>query len=107
MAEVAPVRLVEDGPDTIIQPGVAEGGQRRVKYMACIFMLGTFLCSPAAAAQMTLGDLYKVCTSSNEVDKSACRFYILGVFEGAQMVGATVGVRTLVLDTADIVRDAC
>ena len=61
-----------------------------MKYMACIFMLGTFLCSPAAAAQMTLGDLYKLCTSSNEGDKSACRFYILGVFEGAQMVGETV-----------------
>jgi hypothetical protein len=61
-----------------------------MKYMACIFMLGTFLCSPAAAAQMKLGDLYKLCTSSNEGDKSACRFYILGVFEAAQMVGESV-----------------
>ena len=61
-----------------------------MKYMACIFMLGTFLCYPAAAAQMTLGDLYKLCTSSNEGDKSACRFYILGVFEGAQIGGGTV-----------------
>ena len=61
-----------------------------MKYMACIFILGTFLCYPAVAAQMTLGDLYKLCTSSNEGDKTACRFYILGVFEGAQIVGATV-----------------
>lgn len=61
-----------------------------MKYMACIFMLGTFLCFPAAAAQMKLGDLYKLCTSSNEGDKSACTFYILGVFEGAQMVGGTI-----------------
>ena len=53
-------------------------------------MLGTFLCNPAAAAQMTLGDLYKLCTSANEGDKSACRFYILGVFEGAAMGGGTV-----------------
>ena len=37
---------------------------------------------------MKVGDLYKLCTSSNEVDKSACRFYIFGVFEGAQIVGA-------------------
>ena len=58
-----------------------------MKYMACIFMLGTFLCYLASAAQMKLGDLYKLCTSSNEGDKSACRFYILGVFEGAQMAG--------------------
>ena len=36
-----------------------------------------------------LGDLYKLCTSSNEGDKNACRFYIFGVFEGAQLVGAT------------------
>jgi hypothetical protein len=61
-----------------------------MKYMACIFMLGTVLCYPAAAEQMKLGDLYKLCTSSNEVDKIACRFYILGVFEGAQMVGGMV-----------------
>jgi len=61
-----------------------------MKYMACIFMLGTFLCCPAAASQMTLGDLHKLRTSSNEGDKSACRFYILGVFEGAQMVGGIV-----------------
>ena len=61
-----------------------------MKYMACIFMLGTVLCYPAAAEQMKLADLYKLCTSSNEVDKIACRFYILGVFEGAQMVGETM-----------------
>ena len=61
-----------------------------MKYMACIFMLGTFLCYPAAAAQMKVGDLYKLCTSSNEGDKNACTFYILGVFEGAQIGGETV-----------------
>jgi hypothetical protein len=37
-----------------------------------------------------LGDLYKLCTSSNESDKSACTFYILGVFEGAQIGGTVV-----------------
>jgi hypothetical protein len=62
----------------------------KLKYMACIFMLGTFLCDPAAAAEMTLGDLYKLCTSANEVDKSACRFYIFGVFQGAAFAGRTV-----------------
>jgi hypothetical protein len=61
-----------------------------MKYIACIFMLGTLFCYPASATQMTLGDLYKLCTSSSEGDKSACRFYILGVFEGAQLVGETV-----------------
>ncbi len=61
-----------------------------MKYMAFAFMLGTFFCDPAAAAQMNVGDLYKFCTSSNERDKSACTFYILGVFEGAQIGGGTV-----------------
>jgi len=60
--------------------------------MACIFVLGMVLCHTATAAdnQMKLGDLYKLCTSSTDGDKSACRFYILGVFEGAQLVGETV-----------------
>lgn len=53
-------------------------------------MLGTFLCYLAAAAQMKLGDLYKLCTAPNEGDKSACTFYILGVFEGAQLAGGSV-----------------
>ena len=61
-----------------------------VKYMACVFMLGTVLCDLAAGAQMKVGDLYKMCTSSNEGDKRACRFYILGVFEGVQIGGGTV-----------------
>ena len=63
-----------------------------MKYIVCIFALGTFLCYPvrAAASQMKLGDLYKMCTSSNEDEKTVCRFYIFGVFEGAQLVGATV-----------------
>ena len=71
-------------------PASQKGARGPMKYMACIFMLGTFLCYAAAAAQMKLGDLYKLCTSSNEGDKSACRFYILGVFEGAQFAGGTV-----------------
>jgi hypothetical protein len=45
---------------------------------------------PAAAAQMKVGDLYTLCTSSDESDKSACRFYILGAFEGAQFAGESV-----------------
>jgi hypothetical protein len=60
-----------------------------VKCMAFIFILGTFLCNPAAASQMKVGDLYKLCTSSTEADKSACTFYIWGVVEGAQLGGGT------------------
>jgi hypothetical protein len=61
-----------------------------MKYMACIFMLGTFFCDSATAAQMNLADLYKLCTSANESDKTACTFYILGVFGGAWIGGGTV-----------------
>jgi Rap1a immunity proteins len=56
-----------------------------MKYLACIFLLGMAFCARASAAQMTLGDLHKMCTSSDEGDKTACTFYILGVFEGAQV----------------------
>lgn len=69
---------------------------KNFRYLALIVMLGTALYSPATAtaAQMTVGDLYKFCTSSNEADKSACSFYILGVFEGAQIGGATAQDKT-------------
>jgi hypothetical protein len=61
-----------------------------MKYMARVFMLGAALCSLATGAQMTLGDLHKLCTSPNESDKSACRFYILGVFESVQTGAGTM-----------------
>jgi hypothetical protein len=64
------------------------------EYLGCVIMLAATLYRPtiaeAEAAQMTVGDLYKFCTSANESDKSACSFYILGVFEGAQIAGAAV-----------------
>jgi len=61
-----------------------------MKYMASIFMLGTILSGLATGAQMKVGDLYQLCTSPKEGDKSACTFYILGVFEGAGMVAGTM-----------------
>lgn len=39
----------------------------------------------AYAAQMTLSDLHSFCSGTDEVSKTACRFYILGVTEGAGM----------------------
>ena len=43
-----------------------------------------------AAEQMKVVDLYTMCTSSKPTDKTACTFYILGVFEGAGLVASTV-----------------
>jgi hypothetical protein len=61
-----------------------------MKYVAS-FVLCIFFCTAAIAEQqMTLGDLYKLCTSSDGSDKVACRFYILGVFEGSQLTGESV-----------------
>jgi len=42
------------------------------------------------AEQMKVQDLYKMCTSSTQTDKTACTFYILGVFEGAGLLAGTV-----------------
>ena len=63
-------------------------------YLRCIaslIVLGILLArsAPAETSQMTVGDLYKFCTSANESEKAACTFYILGVFEGAKLGGAT------------------
>jgi hypothetical protein len=49
-----------------------------------------FYIPAGAEQQMTLGDLYKVCTSSDGSDKVACRFHVLGVFEGAQLTRGSV-----------------
>ncbi len=53
--------------------------------VACVL-----LSAPAYAEDFSLGALYKTCTSSAADDKTACRFYIYGVFEGAKLVGASV-----------------
>jgi len=63
----------------------------KLKNLSCIIMVSAVLYRPATvqAAQITLGNLYEFCTSSDDAAKSACTFYILGVFEGAQIGGAT------------------
>jgi hypothetical protein len=48
------------------------------------------LVSRSAGEQMKVEDLYNMCTSSNTIEKTACTFYILGVFEGAGLVAGTV-----------------
>jgi len=47
-------------------------------------------CFHAGAAQMTIGDLLKMCTSTDAGDNVACTFYILGVTQGANLVATTV-----------------
>jgi hypothetical protein len=39
---------------------------------------------------MTVGDLQRLCTSSDEGDKVACTFYILGVTEGTTLATSAV-----------------
>jgi len=55
----------------------------RSTFFALSFVM--LACCDAVAAQMTVGDLLKLCTSSNAADKAACSFYILGVVEGASL----------------------
>jgi hypothetical protein len=56
-------------------------------FFAVSFMI--LACFHAGAAQMTVGDLLKLCTSSSGSDKTACSFYILGVTEGASLGSGT------------------
>jgi hypothetical protein len=61
--------------------------------MKYVISVGFFalMCIPTSSGQrLTLGDLHKSCTSSESEDKVTCSFYILGVFEGAQLTGASV-----------------
>jgi hypothetical protein len=41
-----------------------------------------------AKSQMTLADLSQMCATTDPEGKAACRFYILGAFEGLKMAGA-------------------
>src|SRR5689334_5161368 len=46
--------------------------------------------SPAkAAAQMTVADLQVFCRTSDPQVKPACKFYILGAFEGLSLAGSS------------------
>jgi hypothetical protein len=50
-----------------------------------ILLATAFFALPASlqAAQMTLSDLRDICAGTDEVGMAACKFYILGVTEGA------------------------
>lgn len=50
--------------------------------------------NPAAARQMTVGDLQKICTAPDGASKNACQFYILGVTEGASTAAGIASDKT-------------
>ena len=56
-----------------------------MRKLSCVSLLGVVICWPGFAAQMTVGDLLRFCTSSSELEKTACSFYIWGVAEGASL----------------------
>jgi hypothetical protein len=57
--------------------------------VALLLLIGT----PALAAdELSAGQLYQFCTSTDEVAKTACRFYIYGAFQGVVLGdGAIMG----------------
>lgn len=61
----------------------------RKRYALLLIVAIFILPTRAHASQMTLQDLSDICNGTDEVSKSACRFYILGVTEGAS-IGAGV-----------------
>ena len=69
-----------------------------IRSVACILLLlmATTVCQPMHALQIgesnqfTIGELYKLCNSSIPGEKTACTFFIRGIFEGATEVGNTV-----------------
>ena len=61
-----------------------------MKNIARVLFLSVAASSAVVGAQMTVGDLQKLCTSSDEGDKVACTFYILGVTEGTSLASNSV-----------------
>jgi hypothetical protein len=61
-----------------------------MKNLARCFAVAALFSLPALAEQMTVGDLEKLCTSADDVSKTACRFYILGVTEGTSLATSAV-----------------
>jgi len=51
-----------------------------MRKMAVLLLLLAF--NPAAADEMTAGDLYSFCNAADEMTLTACRFYILGAVQG-------------------------
>ena len=58
-------------------------GARRAYFTIALFG------APAIAGQITVGDLHEICSGTDYESRAACRFYILGVTEGAGL-GAAV-----------------
>lgn len=56
-----------------------------------ILLAAAFFALPAStqAAQMTLSDLRDICSGADDVSTAACKFYILGVTEGAGIGAGT------------------
>lgn len=55
-----------------------------------ILILALMAASPAAAGELTAGDLYSFCNADDEMTKAACRFYILGAVQGISFGGRSV-----------------
>jgi hypothetical protein len=60
-----------------------------MRSLSYVLVIAALICCHAKAAQITVGDLLELCTSSEESSKTACRFYILGVTEGASLAAST------------------
>ena len=64
---------------------------------ATLALLALLLASPAKADnEMTAGDLYSLCTSADENDLTACRFYVFGVVQGVILASTMTANRKFV-----------
>jgi hypothetical protein len=54
-----------------------------VKVRVALILSLVLFGAPAIAGQITVGDLHEICSGTDYESRAACRFYILGVTEGA------------------------
>ena len=55
---------------------------RELKTLSALFLISFFVSTPLRADEMTAGELLSLCTSTDQVASTACRFYVLGVVQG-------------------------
>jgi hypothetical protein len=69
----------------------------------CIAFFVSGASMAAFAEQMTVDDLQQICSGRDTASQNACRFYILGVVEGASVgTGRNVSGRTLCIAAEEI-----
>ena len=80
--------------------------RQRIFRIICLVLPLSCCSRMALADEMTVGDLQPICSGSGEANQNACRFYILGVVDGADLAAGRLKTVNGPYCMAEGVRDA-